>query len=570
MRARTSPSIVAPVIATILFAVAPSPPARGSDDLRDLIEPYETDLRDLGRFYDVEFAPLTLDRLDAFAGEWLRRLDAIAFEELDADGRVDWILLRNHVERGLAERADVRAELERDAPYVPFLADVLRLEEERWTLTPIAGESAAARLDGIASAAGTVKKSIAGGGELAAPAPEAAVRVAARVDRLAAILERWRSHYAGFDPDVTWWIAKPYDAARAALGDLAKHLREEVAKLKGEDDDPIVGTPLGPDALRRAIGFEFIAYGPEELLAIGEREFEWCDAELAKAARDIGFDDDVAGAIASVKARHAPPGHQDDLVLAIANEAIRFLDERDLVTIPSLCRELWRVDMMEVRQQRFLPFAAYGGQKVLVAYPTDAMDDERKRMSLRGNNEHFTRNVTPHELIPGHHLQGFQSQRLRPHRGLFRTAFLGEGWCLYWEMRFLDLGWARGPEDRIGMLFWRRHRAARILVSLRYHLGLASTDEMIRFLVDRVGFEEDGARGEVRRYIDGGYGPLYQCAYMIGGLQLRALREEVGDAMTERTFHDAVLAQNSIPIELIRARLRDLPLTRPARPAWRF
>ena len=95
---------------------------------------------------------------------------------------------------------------------------------------------------------------------------------------------------------------------------------------------------------------------------------------------------------------------------------------------------------------------------------------------------------------------------------------------------------------------------------------------MIDFLVDRVGHERSGATSEVRRFVGGEYSPLYQCAYMIGGLQIRALRGElVGpDRLTERAFHDAVLAHNSIPIELIRAGLTGQELHPDTRPAWRF
>ena len=70
----------------------------------------------------------------------------------------------------------------------------------------------------------------------------------------------------------------------------------------------------------------------------------------------------------------------------------------------------------------------------------------------------------------------------------------------------------------------------------------------------------------------GGYGPLYQAGYMLGGLQLRALQREVVQAgkMTNREFHDAVLRENFLPIELLRAKMLDLPLTTKQLPAWRF
>ena len=58
---------------------------------------------------------------------------------------------------------------------------------------------------------------------------------------------------------------------------------------------------------------------------------------------------------------------------------------------------------------------------------------------------------------------------------------------------------------------------------------------------------------------------------MLGGLQLMGLRRELVDTgtMSEREFHDAVLAANSMPIELLRALLTNTPLERDHEPAWR-
>jgi uncharacterized protein (DUF885 family) len=122
------------------------------------------------------------------------------------------------------------------------------------------------------------------------------------------------------------------------------------------------------------------------------------------------------------------------------------------------------------------------------------------------------------------------------------------------------------------MLFWRMHRCARILVSLRFHLGQMSPKEMVTFLRERVGLEQAGATGEVRRYIGGAYGPLYQAAYMLGGLQLRALHHELvgGGKLSHRAFHDAVLREGSIPIEMIRARLTGTKPKVGGPSTWRF
>jgi uncharacterized protein (DUF885 family) len=229
------------------------------------------------------------------------------------------------------------------------------------------------------------------------------------------------------------------------------------------------------------------------------------------------------------------------------------------------------MEMMSPERQRVAPFFL-GGESILVSYPTADMTEEEKMMSLRGNNPHFSHATVFHELNPGHHLQGFMSARYNPHRRLFSTPFWSEGQSLYWEMFLWDHGFDATPEDRVGALFWRMHRSARIIVSLKFHLGQMQPKEMVDFLVERVGHEKFGATSEVRRFIEGSYSPLYQCGYMIGGLQLNALRKEVVNAnkMTEKEFNDTVLTYGSMPVELIRAGILNLPLTRDTAPAWRF
>lgn len=200
------------------------------------------------------------------------------------------------------------------------------------------------------------------------------------------------------------------------------------------------------------------------------------------------------------------------------------------------------------------------------------MAHDDKLMSMRGNNPHFNRATVHHELIPGHHLQGFMTTRFNRHGRVFPTPFWGEGWALYWEMRLWEADFPRGPEDRIGMLFWRMHRAARIIFSLGFHLGRMTPEEAVDFLVDRVGHERANAEAEVRRSFAGSYPPLYQVAYMIGGLQFRALQRELVESgpMSESDFHDAVLRGGRMPVEMVRARLTRQRLSPAFTTSWRF
>ncbi len=122
------------------------------------------------------------------------------------------------------------------------------------------------------------------------------------------------------------------------------------------------------------------------------------------------------------------------------------------------------------------------------------------------------------------------------------------------------------------MLFWRTHRSARIIFSLKFHIGEWSPEECIEFLVETVGHDRHTATGEVRRSFNGNYPPLYQAAYMIGAIQIRALHRELVAAgrMTLKEFHDSIIAGNLMPIEMVRANLSGTLLPRDYQTNWKF
>ena len=104
--------------------------------------------------------------------------------------------------------------------------------------------------------------------------------------------ETWFTFYDGFTPEFSWWVRKPHEAADKSLEEYAKFLREEIAGLRGKDEDPLVGDPVGEAGLKRLLAGEMIAYTPQGAIAIGERELAWCEAEMRKAAREMGLGED--------------------------------------------------------------------------------------------------------------------------------------------------------------------------------------------------------------------------------------------------------------------------------------
>jgi hypothetical protein len=530
-----------------------------------LLERYETDRDALRRTYSVPMSPRRAERMKAFLEASRKDLDRIDFDALGVEGRIDHLLFRTHLER---ERRHLALETKKDAEIaalVPFRETLAQLEESRRKMETIDPEKAAERLTALSKEVEETRKGADKADRVAAR------RAAQRVFALRDALRSWYRFYAGYHPVFTWWVEKPYEKTQKELESYGAHLRDKIAKENEPGAAGLVGDPIGRDALLEELAGEMIAYTPEELIAHAEKEFAWCEERLREASREMGMADDVKRALEKVKGDHVPPGKQPDLVRDYALAAIKFLEEHDLVTIPDLAKEVWRMEMMPPERQKTTPYFT-GGEVVSVSYPSAEMEYEQKLMSMRGNNIHFCWATVQHELIPGHHLQGFMAARHRTHRKLFRTAFLVEGWALYWELLLWDLNFARSPEDKVGMLFWRKHRAARIIVSLKFHLGTMKPAEMVDFLVDRVGHERDGATAEVRRYIGGDYPPLYQAAYLLGGLELRALYKELVDSgkMTARTYHDAVLRENMIPIEMIRASLIGEKLPRDYAARWKF
>lgn len=535
--------------------------------LRSLVERYSLDREALFRRYSIPFSPVRWERMREFYREWDTRLEEMDFESLGVEGRIDFLLLKKEVGYQVELLAREENLFQEMVPLIPFALEIMEMEEARRGFEAVDPQGVAELLATFPGQVTRVREGLGGEGV----SRIVALRAEGLLRRLNRTLDRWYQHFSGYDPMFTWWVASPYEEAAAALGSYADFLRVDVVGHKPGTEEPIVGDPIGAEGMAADLAYEMIPYTPEELIAIGEAEFAWCEREMIRASRELGFGEDWRAAMEHVKTLHVSPGQQPSLIRRLAVEAVGFVEDRELMTIPELAQEIWRLEMMSPEAQKVNPFFL-GGEVIRVSFPTDAMSHDEKLQSMRGNNEHFSRATVQHELIPGHGLQQFMYSRYQPHRTAFYTPFWIEGNALYWEMLLWDLEFPRGPEDRIGMLFWRTHRAARIVFSLRFHMGTMTPDEAIDFLVDRVGHERANATAEVRRSFNGAYSPLYQAAYMLGGIQIMALRRELVDSgqMTDRDFHDTIMTGGIMPVELLRARLRGDLLGEDHEARWRF
>ncbi|MGA3344849.1 MAG: DUF885 family protein [Terracidiphilus sp.] len=540
--------------------------------MRALIERFSADQATLESVYSDPLSPAARARKSAFFRDNRALLAKVDFTALDREGKADYLSFANLLTLDEHQLDLDQRQWNEVAPLLPFASAIFTLEDQKRLMQRPNPQRAAAQLSELAKAIAASRKDLEAKVKDASPAQRiAAYRAAGDLDQLSIQLQHWFDFWNGYDPAFTWWAAQPYKEASAALKDDSAFLREKLAGIAPDDKSTVIGTPIGRDALLSQLDDAMIPYTPEELIAMAKSQLAWCQQEMIRASHELGYGDDWHKALESVKNSYVEPGKQPDLIRSLALEGEQFAEDHGLVTVPPLAKETWRMEMMTPERQLVSPFFL-GGDTILVSYPTDTMTYDQRMMSMRGNNPAFSRAVVFHELIPGHWLQQFMSARYRPYRQAFSSGFWLEGNAFYWEMVYWDLGFDRTPEQRIGALFWRMHRCARIIFSLSFHLGTMTTQQAIDFLVSEVGHERDNATAEVRRSVNGDYDPLYQCAYMLGALQFRALSHELVDSgkMTRREFNDAVLQENMMPLPVLRALLTSEKLTPDWKPHWRF
>ncbi|WP_339697964.1 DUF885 family protein [Algoriphagus aquimarinus] len=540
-----------------------------STELVQTIQTYQADYGTLRRLYSNSFSDEYFSRIQILNQEYLTDLGKLNYGSLSEDGKIDYVLFRNYLEKELAELAIEKTSFDEVAGVLAFAQPLEQFYQGRRRALKPEPQQLAATWNEVVKQVDLQLKNLTSAPKYTSW--QKADLAASTVEAMNRATGEAYGYYFDYDPMFTWWMPEPWKKLDASMKAYAKGLREHYTNSVKDDGSGIIGRPIGRDALEKQLAFEMIAYNPEELIAEAEKQFAWCEKEMLKASNELGFGDDWKAALEMVKETYLPAGEWPAEVIRLAEEATAYVEENDLITVPALAKESWRTIMISAERQRVSPFFL-GGEVIQIAYPTSEMSHEDKMMSMRGNNPHFSRATVQHELIPGHHLQQFMNQRNMTHRRMFGTPFWTEGWALYWEFVLWDKGFPRDAKDKVGMLFWRMHRCARIIFSLSYHLENMTPQECIDLLVEKVGHERANAEAEVRRSFEGSYGPLYQIAYMIGALEIYAMREEMVDSgkMTEKEYHDLIMSQNAMPIEILRAKVTGNPLKKDHKASWKF
>ncbi|WP_240633871.1 DUF885 domain-containing protein [Caulobacter flavus] len=163
--------------------------------------------------------------------------------------------------------------------------------------------------------------------------------------------------------------------------------------------------------------------------------------------------------------------------------------------------------------------------------------------------------LTVHEAVPGHHHQIALQQELdlpefRKNAAFF-TGFV-EGWGLYSERLGIEMGLYDTPEKDMGRLSYEMWRACRLVVDTGIHSKGWTRDQAIAFMLENTALSRTNIEAEVDRYITW---PGQALAYKLGELKIRELRTRaetaLGDKFDLRGFHDAVLKNGSVPLDVL-------------------
>ncbi len=555
-------------IGTLALALIGSLVSAQNSTLADLVTEFEADNWALNRTYNMHESQEYYERFKTFYADWEKKMATLDFDGLSQQGKVDYVLLKNLVTKGSYFLNQDYDEFQQVEEVAVFAEDIYTFIKERRR-----GKKPDAK--NLAQTLQDASKAIAADTEAWKSRPfkdwQTADKASDVVVSLQKGLEEAYNFYYAYDPDFTWWVKEPYKKINGELTTYAEFLKNNYSQNSVKDDGSgIIGKPIGEAALKESLAMEFIPYTPDELIKTAEEQFAWCKSEMIKASRELGFGDDWKAALEHVKNTYVPAGEQPQAIMDLYSHSVKFIEDRDLITLPELAKETWGMEMMSPERQKVSPFFL-GGRDIIISYPTLDMDHDDKLMSMRGNNPNFSFPTVQHELLPGHNLQYFMTSRHKSYRRPFSTPFWTEGWSLYWEIILWNKDFPQTPEQKLGMLFWRAHRCARIIFSLKFHLGEMTPQQCIDLLVDQVGHEYANAEAEVRRSFTTSYPPLYQLAYMMGGLQFYALRKEMLDkGWTEKQFHDRVMQEGRMPIELLRSLLQDLPLNKNYKTKWKF
>jgi uncharacterized protein (DUF885 family) len=338
---------------------------------------------------------------------------------------------------------------------------------------------------------------------------------------------------------------------RPAYRELAQFLQATYAPL-GRSEPGVWAIPHGDAYYRQQIRvMTTTELTPEQFHQIGLRQVQEIERDMLALARKLGFQDlrSFHDSIQTNRKLYAVSGEQ---VLRIYADHVHDMRAK----MPELFGRQPKTPLEVV------PMEAFRAKESVPADYSPGSADGSRPGRINVNEYDPTHRLTLnmeaiayHEGIPGHHQQFALAQEmtgLPEFRKFAEYNAFSEGWALYSERLGKEVGFYGDPYSEYGRLENEMWRAVRLVVDTGVHHKHWTRRQMVDFFHAHTAMDEPNVQTEVDRYIAW---PAQALAYKAGQIKILELRErarrELGGRFDVRAFHDAVLANGAVPLDVL-------------------
>lgn len=303
---------------------------------------------------------------------------------------------------------------------------------------------------------------------------------------------------------------------------------------------------------------------PEKVHELGLSEVKRLRDEMSKVQREMGIDGSLDDFIKKMRTDPAQRFKSGEELFSAADVIL----QRAKSQMPKLFGRLPKADCVMKETEAFRaaasPVAYYNGpaedgSRPGYYYINLYKPEERLRFTLEA--------LSYHEAVPGHHLQVALHQEMKDlpkfRRYGWFTAY-GEGWALYTEKLGYEIGGYADAASRYGQLTFEMWRACRLVVDTGMHHKGWSRQQAIDYMTANTSLAPLDIESEIDRYISW---PGQALAYKVGELRILQLRKdaerELGAKFDLKAFHDAILKDGSMPIDMLERRMQEWMKTQP-------
>jgi len=313
--------------------------------------------------------------------------------------------------------------------------------------------------------------------------------------------------------------------------------------------------PEGADYYQHTIrDFTTLELTPDEIHEIGRSEVARIRAEMDAVIEEVAFD----GAFDEfLEFLRTDPRFYAETPEALLKEAA-WISKRMDGKLPSLFKTLPRLPYTVEPVPDYLAPKYTTGR--YVDPPQDSVEPGRywvNTYDLKSRPLYNLEALSFHEAVPGHHLQISLNRELGEVPNFRRFSYIsafGEGWGLYSEWLGLEAGFYTDPYSNFGRLTYEMWRACRLVVDTGVHAKGWTREQVMDFMASNTALPLHEVETETDRYISW---PGQALSYKLGELEIKRLRRraerELGDRFDVREFHDAVLANGSVPLPVLAA-----------------